>query len=135
MTRPRQRTLAVEGPLPGRGPALVRRSRSSSTSRGEHTDGIFVGLWVPSILALGAFLAPRRIAGARRDAAGEAGPMIGIFIYGRVVFALVCVALGLLAWGIVNERRDRTRFEQGREVFGDGRRAPGLATSPRGRAR
>lgn len=27
---------------------------------GEHTDGIFVGLWVPSILALGAFLAPRR---------------------------------------------------------------------------
>lgn len=26
---------------------------------GEHTDGIFVGLWVPSILALGAFLAPR----------------------------------------------------------------------------
>jgi hypothetical protein len=30
---------------------------------GEHTDGIFVGLWVPSILALGAFLAPRRVAG------------------------------------------------------------------------
>lgn len=29
---------------------------------GEHTDGVFVGLWVPSILALGAFLAPRRIA-------------------------------------------------------------------------
>jgi hypothetical protein len=28
---------------------------------GGHTDGIFVGLWVPSILALGAFLAPRRI--------------------------------------------------------------------------
>jgi hypothetical protein len=28
---------------------------------GEHTDGIFVGLWVPSILALGAFLAPRRV--------------------------------------------------------------------------
>jgi len=27
---------------------------------GEHTDGIFVGIWVPSILALGAFLAPRR---------------------------------------------------------------------------
>jgi hypothetical protein len=26
---------------------------------GEHTDGIFVGLWVPSILALGAFLSPR----------------------------------------------------------------------------
>ena len=45
--------------------------------------------------------------------------MIGIFLYGVVVFALVCGALGLLAWGIVNERRDRTQFEQGRRVFGD----------------
>ena len=27
---------------------------------GEENAGIFVGLWVPSILALGAFLAPRR---------------------------------------------------------------------------
>jgi hypothetical protein len=27
---------------------------------GEESRGIFVGLWVPSILALGAFLAPRR---------------------------------------------------------------------------
>jgi hypothetical protein len=27
---------------------------------GDETEGIFVGLWVPSILALGAFLAPRR---------------------------------------------------------------------------
>jgi hypothetical protein len=45
--------------------------------------------------------------------------MIGIFIYGTFVFALVCTALGVLGWGIVNERRDRTRFEQGREVFGD----------------
>ena len=26
---------------------------------GEETDGIFVGIWVPSILALGAFLVPR----------------------------------------------------------------------------
>jgi hypothetical protein len=25
----------------------------------DETDGIFVGLWVPSILALGAFIAPR----------------------------------------------------------------------------
>jgi hypothetical protein len=27
---------------------------------GDETEGIFVGIWVPSILALGAFLAPRR---------------------------------------------------------------------------
>jgi hypothetical protein len=26
---------------------------------GDETDGIFVGLWVPSILALGAFVVPR----------------------------------------------------------------------------
>lgn len=39
---------------------------------GEHTDGIFVGLWVPSILALGAFLAPRRIS-AVGTASGEVG--------------------------------------------------------------
>ena len=41
---------------------------------GEHTDGIFVGLWVPSILALGAFLAPRReaeTAGWRERGAGR----------------------------------------------------------------
>jgi hypothetical protein len=44
--------------------------------------------------------------------------MTGIFVYGVVVFGLVCAALGLLAWGIVNERRDRTQFEQGRDVFG-----------------
>jgi hypothetical protein len=44
--------------------------------------------------------------------------MIGIFVYGVVVFALVCGALGLLAWGILNERRDRTRFDQGKKVFG-----------------
>ena len=42
-----------------------------------------------------------------------------IFIYGTVVFAIVAAALGLLAWGIVNERRDRIRFEQGRKVFGE----------------
>jgi hypothetical protein len=42
-----------------------------------------------------------------------------IFIYGLVVFAIVAVALGLLAWGIVNERRDRIRFDQGSRVFGE----------------
>jgi hypothetical protein len=30
---------------------------------GDETDGIFVGLWVPSILALGAFIAPRNASG------------------------------------------------------------------------
>jgi membrane protein implicated in regulation of membrane protease activity len=45
--------------------------------------------------------------------------LVGIFIYGTVVFAIVAVAVALLAWGIVNERRDRVRYEQGREVFGD----------------
>lgn len=42
-----------------------------------------------------------------------------IFVYGTVVFAIVVTALSLLVWGIVNERRDRERFEQGREVFGE----------------
>jgi len=28
---------------------------------GSENEGIFVGLWVPSILALGAFLAPRDV--------------------------------------------------------------------------
>lgn len=41
-----------------------------------------------------------------------------IFVYGTAVFTIVAAALGLLAWGIVNEWRDRARFEQGREVFG-----------------
>jgi hypothetical protein len=40
---------------------------------GEHTDGIFVGLWVPSILALGAFLAPQRISAPAGGSSGEAG--------------------------------------------------------------
>jgi hypothetical protein len=39
---------------------------------GEHTDGIFVGLWVPSILALGAFVAPRRIPGSAGGGSQEA---------------------------------------------------------------
>lgn len=46
---------------------------------------------------------------------------LGIFVYGVFVFAIVSAALGLLAWGIVNERRDRHRYEQGQGVFG----APG----------
>jgi hypothetical protein len=45
--------------------------------------------------------------------------MIGIFIYGIGVFTLVCGALGLLIWGIINERRDRVNVEQGRDVFGE----------------
>ena len=44
---------------------------------------------------------------------------LAIFIYGSFVFALVCFALGLIAWGIVNERRDRTRLDHGRQVYGE----------------
>ena len=60
--------------------------------------------------------------------------MIGIFIYGTFVFALICTALGLIAWGIVNERRDRIRFEQGREVFGEAA-AIEVSRNPEGAAR
>jgi hypothetical protein len=40
---------------------------------GHEREGIFVGLWVPSILALGAFLAPRgsRASGRREEEAGR----------------------------------------------------------------
>jgi hypothetical protein len=41
---------------------------------GEHTDGIFVGLWVPSILALGAFLAPRHVADPPHGSPAKATP-------------------------------------------------------------
>lgn len=54
---------------------------------------------------------------------------LGIFIYGIVVTALVATALALIAWGIVNERRDRSRPSQGREVFGD-RAAAYMANAP-----
>jgi hypothetical protein len=60
--------------------------------------------------------------------------MIGIFLYGVFVFALVSAALGLLGWGIVNERRDRRQFEQGRQVFGD-RAAQAVSREPEGAPR
>ena len=40
-------------------------------------------------------------------------------IYGILAAAMVATTLALIAWGIVNERRDRTRRERGREVFGE----------------
>ena len=46
---------------------------------GDESEGIFVGLWVPSILALGAFMAPRgprepqREPGAPMRSGAEAG--------------------------------------------------------------
>jgi hypothetical protein len=43
---------------------------------------------------------------------------LGIFLYGVVVAALVLTALGLIAWGIVSERRDRLHPDHGREPFG-----------------
>ena len=45
--------------------------------------------------------------------------LLAIFVYGAFVSAIVATALGLLAWGIVNEGRDRTRAGQTREVFGE----------------
>jgi hypothetical protein len=60
--------------------------------------------------------------------------MIGIFLYGVFVVVLVSAALGLLGWGIVNERRDRTQFEQGRQVFGD-QTALELSSEPEGAPR
>ena len=56
---------------------------------------------------------------------------VAIFVYGTVVFAIVAAALGLLVWGIVNERRDRERFEQGREVFGEAGAALEVAVNTR----
>ena len=60
--------------------------------------------------------------------------MIGIFLYGAFVFVLVSAALGLLGWGIINERRDRTQYEQGRQVFGD-EAALEVSTEPEGAPR
>jgi membrane protein implicated in regulation of membrane protease activity len=57
-----------------------------------------------------------------------------IFLYGTMVFAIVSLAIGLISWGIVNERRDRTRFQQGREVFGE-RAAAAETTRPHGSMR
>jgi membrane protein implicated in regulation of membrane protease activity len=54
-----------------------------------------------------------------------------IFVYGTIVFAIVVAALALLVWGIVNERRDRERFEQGRKVFGDAGAALETTVDPR----
>jgi hypothetical protein len=39
--------------------------------------------------------------------------------YGIVASTIVASALAMIVWGIVNERRDRVRYEQGRMVFGD----------------
>jgi hypothetical protein len=58
--------------------------------------------------------------------------LLAIFVYGAFVSAIVAAALGLLAWGIVNERRDRRLPEQGREVFG-ARAAQYIARDPDGR--
>ena len=42
-----------------------------------------------------------------------------LFRYGTFVFSLVAVALTLIAWGIVSERRDRLDPERARRVFGE----------------
>ncbi len=44
---------------------------------------------------------------------------LGIFLYGLVVSGMVAGALGLIAWGIVKDKRDRQLPSQRREVFGE----------------
>lgn len=56
--------------------------------------GIFVGLWVPSILALGALLAPRGVRGEPAAAFSEGG----LFAVGAVVFIAVFTAALSLAY-------------------------------------
>lgn len=43
--------------------------------------------------------------------------MLGIFIYGCVVFGIVSAAVGLIVWGIGAERHDREALA--REVAGE----------------
>jgi hypothetical protein len=45
---------------------------------------------------------------------------LGIFIYGVVVFAFVATAMGILAWGIVTERRDRLARVEDPSAFDGG---------------
>lgn len=57
---PRRRNLVIRGLF------LVAALLSFGLSvtlffSGDESEGIFVGIWVPSILALGAFLAPRSV--------------------------------------------------------------------------
>ena len=58
---------------------------------------------------------------------------LAIFLYGVVVSSLVLSALGLIAWGIVNERRDRQHRDERSDDFDAPAPAPvarsGRATS------
>jgi hypothetical protein len=67
---------------------------------GEHTDGIFVGLWVPLDSRLGCVPRPpaRPGPGRRLHRGGRSNDRH--FLYGVFVFALVSAALGLVGWGI-----------------------------------
>ena len=82
---------------------------------GSENEGIFVGLWVPSILALGTFIAPSLYG-------------VGIFAFGVVVTAIADTACWLIAWGIVTERRDRLALEaEQREAAGVVGERPGTS--------
>ena len=62
---------------------------------GHELQGIFVGLWVPSILSLG----------ADRAEARAAMSAVGLFAMGVVVTLIVCAALGLLVYGAILDGR------------------------------
>lgn len=71
---------------------------------GSENQGIYVGLWVPSIIALGAFLAPRDVGTRRRRAHGSDGSPamsnIAIFLVGLPITMGVFAAMGILVYGI-----------------------------------
>ena len=105
------------GPVPRRGAALVRALGRPVLRRRRAARASSLGSGCPR--SSRSEPSSRRARCGRGRAGAAAMSLVGIFIYGIVVFAIVASALALIAWGIVNERRDRIRHEQGREVFGD----------------
>ena len=70
---------------------------------GHEMQGIFVGLWVPSILSLGSIVLHP---GARQSSS------VGLFLVGAFVSLLVIASVALLSWGAVLDGR----YEQERQI-------------------